>query len=441
MRPLLYSLTMITLLFPLLGQAAGAVEFDAAAATAELLAQVPPEDVANTVGYVNSHYVASVVQLVATLLVVWLLLATGWSRRWRELAESKINSRFGQAFVYVPIYLLVTTVLFFPVDWYRSLYIEQKYGLGNLSFAGWLTEHLLGIGLLVLFGSVFVALLYILLRRSPQRWWMWGTGLTAGFLVLIMFLAPIFILPLFNDYKPMDEGPLKEQILSIARANGVPADDVKQVDESKQTKRVSANVAGMMGTVRIALNDNLLARAEPASVEAVMAHEIGHYVLNHLLTGLLLISLAIGVCLGLSSLVFNIILARRGEHWGIRGIDDYAGFPLLFAIVSVFLFLATPALNRITYMQEYEADLFAINATQNPDAWAEVALLTAEYRKLKPPAWEERWLNHHPSPYARIYMAMRWKAENLNDQATTASGGLSTGNTDHVSEQICCPAK
>jgi STE24 endopeptidase len=77
------------------------------------------------------------------------------------------------------------------------------------------------------------------------------------------------------------------------------------------------------------------------------------------------------------------------------------------------MFLATPALYKIVYVHEVEADLFAINATQNPEAWAEVALMTAEYRKLHPPQWEENWLNHHPSPYARIYMAMRWRAENL----------------------------
>jgi STE24 endopeptidase len=113
----------------------------------------------------------------------------------------------------------------------------------------------------------------------------------------------------------------------------------------------------------------------------------------------------------LANAAFNALARRRGAAWGIRGIDDYAGFPLLYAIGMVLIFLATPLFYKLTYTQEVEADLFAINATQNPDAWAEVALLTAEYRKLRPPQWEESWLNHHPSPYARVYMAMRWKAE------------------------------
>jgi STE24 endopeptidase len=132
--------------------------------------------------------------------------------------------------------------------------------------------------------------------------------------------------------------------------------------------------------------------------------------------------LIIVACFALTNLIFKAILRRRGTAWGIRGIDDYAGFPLLFAIVTVLLFLATPLLYRLTYVSEYEADLFAINATQDPDAWAEVALMTAEYRKLHPPAWEENWLNHHPSPYRRIYTAMRWKAENLPVKAHDTSG-------------------
>ncbi|MFT4769984.1 MAG: STE24 endopeptidase, partial [Glaciecola sp.] len=146
---------------------------------------------------------------------------------------------------------------------------------------------------------------------------------------------------------------------------------------------------------------------------AVMAHEIGHYVLNHqikMMLALLPILLAIFF---FTNLIFRALLQRKGEDWGVRGIDDYAGFPVLAAILTVVGLLATPVFQRVVYMQEYEADLFAINATQNPDAWAKVALLTAEYRKLEPSDFEENWFNHHPSPYMRIYMAMRWKAEHL----------------------------
>jgi STE24 endopeptidase len=261
--------------------------------------------------------------------------------------------------------------------------------------------------------SLFVAFLYLILRLSTQRWWMWGAGLAVSFIALIMLLGPLYIEPYFNEYKPMAEGPLKDRILSIARANGMDAGDVKQVDESKQTRRISANVSGLFGSSRIALNDNLLERASSDGVEAVMAHEIGHYVLNHQWQTLAYYALIFIFGFAAVNALFKTICRKRGSRWGIRGIDDYAGFPLLYAIGAVLIFLATPVFYKLTYTMEMEADLFAINATRSPDAWSEVALMGAEYRKLRPPPWEESLLNHHPSPYTRIDTAMRWKAENL----------------------------
>jgi len=386
-------------------------DFDPVAATNAYLASIPAEEQANTNGYVDAGYRIMVMGVLLEILIAFILLRFGWSRKWRDLAERVTGNKFGQAFIYMPIYLLITAVLMFPLSWYADFYTEHKYGLATQGFGEWLVELLQMNAIMIVGFSIFVACLYVILRRSPQRWWLWGSGLVVSFLAILIFISPLYIEPIFNEYRPMDEGPLKERILSIARANGMQADDVKQVDQSKQTNRVSANVSGIFGSTRIALNDNLLSRASPAAVEAVMAHEIGHYVLNHLWKTLAYFALIFLVGFALANGIFQAILRRRSTAWGIRGIDDYAGFPLLYAIGMVLIFLATPLFYKLTYVHETEADLFAINAVDNPDAWAEVALLTAEYRKLRPPQWEENWLNHHPSPYARIYMAMRWKAE------------------------------
>lgn len=400
----------------LLGASGGALAegFDPVEATNQYLASVSPEDEANTNAYVDTGYQIQVMGLILNLVVAGLLLRLGWSAKWRDLAERLVKWRFLQAFIYTPIYLVVTAVIGFPLAWYSGFYVERKFGLGTQDFGSWFVELLqeLGIGLIVF--SLFIALLYLIIRLSPQRWWVWGAGLVISFMALLMLAGPIFIEPIFNEYRPMDEGPLKEQILSIARANGMSVDDVKQVDASKQTNRISANVSGLFGTTRIALNDNLLNRTSPDGVEAVMAHEIGHYVLNHIwktMTYFVLIFLA---GFALASGAFNAITRRRGSTWGVRDVGDYAGFPLLYAIAAVFFFITTPMFNTLTRVHETEADLFAINATQNPEAWAEVALLSAEYRKLHPPVWEEKYLNHHPSPWARIHMAMVWKAEHLS---------------------------
>jgi STE24 endopeptidase len=407
----LRDVALLTLFAAVLANSSLAGPFDPVQATNAYLQSVPADEIANTNGYVDAGYSLMAIEPLLELLIAFLLLHFGLSRKWRDLAERRLKSPFLQAFIYVPIYLLVTTILMFPLAWYRDFYTEHKFGLATQNFGAWFVEYLQGSAFSLLGLSIFVALLYLILRASPQRWWMWGAGLVVGFLGVILFISPLYIDPVFNEYRPMDEGPLKQRILSIARANGMQADDVKQVDASKQNTRVSANVSGLFGTSRIALNDNLLNQASADGVEAVMAHEIGHYVLNHqwkMITYLFLIFVA---CFAGTNIGFKAIAKRKGEGWGIRGIDDYAGLPLLYAVATVFMFIATPVMFRIVYVHEYEADLFAINATQNPDAWAEVALMTAEYRKLHPPAWEENGLNHHPSPYVRIYTAMRWKAE------------------------------
>jgi STE24 endopeptidase len=412
MRKLL-QLTLISVMVAMLANNILAAQFDQQEATSSYLAVVTQEEQASTNAYVDAGYRFMLLEPLVEIIVAFLLLQLGLSRKWRELAERKVKRRFLQAFIYMPIYLVVTTIILFPLAWYRDFYTEHKYGLSTQDFGPWFIEYLQATGFSLIGFSLFVAILYLILRRSPQRWWMWGAGLAVGFLGILLFIGPLYIQPVFNEYHPMDEGPLKDRILSIARGNGLAADDVKQVDESKQSTRVSANVSGLFGTSRIALNDNLLSRASDDGVEAVMAHEIGHYVLNHqwkLITYILLIFV---ICFAATNATFKAIARRRGEEWGIGGIDDLAGFPLLYAVATVYMFLATPALYKIVYVHEVEADLFAINATQNPEAWAEVALMTAEYRKLHPPQWEENWLNHHPSPYARINMAMRWRAENL----------------------------
>ena len=386
-----------------------AAALDPSAATEALLASVPVEQRAISDGYVNAGYRISVAAVLFDLLLAYLILRSGWSRRWRDLAERRASRSYPQALVYVPIYLLVASILSLPLAWYADFVIEHRYGLSNQNFGEWFSEHLLSTGILIAGLTLFLPLLYFIVRRSPERWWLWGSGLTMTCFALLLLVAPVVISPLFNDFRPMDEGALKDRIIAIAHANGLQADDVMQVDQSKQTTRVSANVSGLFGTTRISLNDNLLARASEDGVEAVMAHEIGHYVLHHQYDRLAWYALLTMLVFSLVNMSFGVLMRFRGGSWGIRHVGDYAGLPLLYALFSLYLFLLTPLLHKITYVAEAEADLFALNATRNPDAWAEVALLTADYRKLRPPAWEEALLNHHPSPFTRIYTSMRWK--------------------------------
>jgi STE24 endopeptidase len=255
--------------------------------------------------------------------------------------------------------------------------------------------------------------LYWVFRRAPKGWWIIGSIVAMLFFILGTIIAPVYIEPLFNKYTPLEDAKIRDPILQLARANEIPVNKVFVVDASRQTKRVSANVSGLFNTTRIALNDNLLKQCTLPEIREVMAHEMGHYVLNHIMKFFAFVALLTLVAFGLAKLTFEWALKRWGESWRVRGIADPAGWPLLILIFAVLGFLGTPINNTLIRTQEREADAFGLNAAREPDASAKVALKLGKYRKMEPTPLEEFLLFDHPSGRSRIRMAMDWKYANL----------------------------
>jgi STE24 endopeptidase len=239
----------------------------------------------------------------------------------------------------------------------------------------------------------------------------WGAAVTIVFLAFVILISPVYIAPLFNTYTKLQDPLIKDPILSMARANGIPATDVYEFDASRQSNRVSANVSGFAGTQRISLNDNLLKRCTLPEIETTMGHEMGHYVLNHGYKGLVMFGVLVVLGFAFLNWFINISLARSGDRWGIRGITDVAVLPLAFIGLAIYFFLLTPVTNTITRTMEFEADMYGLNAGRQPDGEANVDLMLGEYRKLDPGPLEEFVLFDHPSGRTRITAAMRWKAE------------------------------
>ena len=394
---------------------AAASGFDPVAETEKLLATLPAEARAKSDAYFEGGYVFQVWNLVLGLAISWLLLKFGVTQKLRNIAESAVKNRFLQGMLFIALFVVVSAVIDLPTDYYQGFIREHRFGLSNLTTGGWLSEQLKGLMVGVILGSFVGSLLYLGIRKSPQRWWVRAAMVTPFFILFLSVLAPVFIAPLFNKYTPLADARVRDPILSMARANSVPADNVYQFDASKQTKRVSANVSGALNTIRVSLNDNLLNRCTPQEVQAVMGHELGHYVLNHGYKGVVFFSLLFGAGFAFMNWFYGWATAKWGAAWGLRGIDDFAGLPVLLAGLSIFMFLATPIRNTIIRTQEQEADVFGLNAARQPDGFATTALKLAEYRKLKPGPWEEIIYFDHPSGYTRILTAMRWKAEHLDE--------------------------
>lgn len=389
--------------------------FDVSAATDAYLASVPAADRLRTNAYFEGGYWLQLWDFLITAAMMLILLTTGLSSKMRDWAEGLSRFKPVQTFLYFLEFTLLTTIVAFPFTLYGSFFREREYGLMNQTLGGWLGDFLITQGASLVLTGIFAVIIFGIIRKLERSWHVWGAVFYVVFLAFVMLVYPVYIAPLTNNYQTLNDSPIREMILNLARANGVPATDVYEFDASKQSKRVGANVSGFLGTERISLNDNLLNRCTPAEIKMVMAHEIGHYVLHHIWKDLMFIGIGSAiffVCLRRALLK---CLAKWGTRWKIRGAGDVAVLPLLILLVSIFVFVSTPITNPFTRVQEAEADLFGLNAGREPDAEAKVDLMLGEYRKLDPTPLEEFIFFDHPSGRSRIHMAMQWKAGHLNE--------------------------
>ncbi|MGS0999889.1 M48 family metallopeptidase [Rhodanobacter sp. FW102-FHT14D06] len=399
-----------------------AAAFDADAATQAYMAELTPAQRANSDAYFEGGYWLTGWDLLVALGVAWLLLGTRLSARMRNLAERLTRWRWLQTAIYAIQYIVLTTVLTLPWALYEGYFREHQYGLSNLGLGGWLGEQAKGLAVGLIFGTLALVLIYAVIRRATRTWWLWGAGVAIVFVMFMATIAPVYISPLFNTYQSLPESPLKEQVLSMARANGIPASDVYWFDASRQSKRISANVSGMFGTTRISLNDNLLKRSSPEEIKAVLGHEMGHYVLNHIYKGIVFFGVIIVIGFAFVRWGFGWAQRRWGERWQLRDVGDVAGLPLIAALFAIFMFFMTPVNNTITRSMEAEADAFGLNAARQPDGFAHVAVQLSEYRKMHPGPVEEFLFFDHPSGWQRIHRAMVWKAEHLDDPGVRRQG-------------------
>ena len=388
--------------------------FDLKGATDAYLATVPPDKKVRSDAYFEGGYWLQFWDFLFGAAVTIFLLQSRLSARMRDWAARVSSWRGVQDLIYFILFLLTVSMIQFPLLVYEGYVREHKYGLATQAFGPWIGDQLIGLAVTGVLGGIAVMVLCWVVRRLGKNWWVWGAVASIVLLAFTILVAPVYIAPLFNTFKKLENPKIRDPILSLARANGIPVTEVYEVDASRQSTRVSAYVSGFLGSERIVLNDNLLNRCTPEEIQSVMGHEMGHYVLHHVYKDVLFYGVLFLVGFAFLNWGMHWALARWGDRWGVHEITDVAALPLAALLLSIFFFVLIPLTNSWTRTQEYEADIFGLNAARQPDGEALVDLKLGDYRKLDPSPIEEMIFYDHPSGRTRITAAMRWKAENMS---------------------------
>ena len=384
--------------------------FHPAAATAQWLATLSPEDTARAIAYTQGGHWLILWGAIVSIAVAWIIVRTNLLVKVREAIERRKGRPVLASFVVGLVYLGLSWVLTLPWSIYSGWYREGQYGLTQQPFAGWLVEALISAAISTLLTGLLLIGIYFLIRRARKFWWAWGAALTAVGVIFMLIVAPIVIEPLFNTYTPAPEGPVRDAVVALAEKTGTPSDKIYIYDGSKQSDRYTANVSGLFGSARVAMSDVMFAKgADLAEVRGVVGHEMGHYVRGHILwlVGVMIVLAAIALWLTdrFYPLARRLLAANK-----VGDIRDPAGLPVLAAVLTVIGLLATPVLSSMTRFTEADADHFSMVYANEPDGLAKALIKTAEYRAPSPSAVEEFFFYDHPSVGNRIRKAMEWKA-------------------------------
>jgi STE24 endopeptidase len=394
------------------------MSFDPQAATVAYIDALGADVLAKAAAYTAGNHWLLLWGLLVSAVCTWVIV------RWGVL--DRLAARLGRrgpnvrAFLISVVYFVLATLITLPWEIYANWWRERSYGRTSQPFLDWLAQQAIALAVFsVLIGLFFVGV-YALIRKAGPRWWAWSGGLTAVALAVLLLVAPGLIEPLFNDYRPVPPGEVRDALVVMAEESGVPSDRIFVYDGSRQSNNFTANVSGVAGSARIAISDVAFKGASLDEVRAVTGHEIGHYVLHHVWRSVIVLSLLAILFFFLADRLYP----RFARMFGSRAqLADPAGLPVVVFMISVMSLLVQPVVNTLSRMDESEADRYSLETVNLPDALATALVKTAEYRNPRPGAAQEFVFYTHPSVERRVRAAMEWKAAHATAEASTLEAG------------------
>jgi STE24 endopeptidase len=342
------------------------------------------------------------------LTTTWLaaLAATGASIRLREFTQA-ISGGAAEAAstvaVYVCLLAILQDALGLPLAWYRGFALEHRYGLSSESFRAWAWDYLKSALVALALGLIAVEVVYFSLRRWPDGWWIASAGAFIAGMLILARLAPVFLLPIFYRFKPLDREALRLRLLELFSRAGVPVLGVYEWGLGEKTRRANAALVGTGSTRRVLLSDTLLEDYTDDEIEVILAHELGHHAHHDIVKGLVLESLLLIAGFWL----VDVVLASSWRPLGLTSPADVAGLPLLLLTGGAVSLAGAPIVNALSRRSERRADRYALAMTRRPAAFVSAMRRLAAQNLVEPaPSTPTVWLFHtHPPIEERIRAA------------------------------------
>ena len=332
---------------------------------------LPPDKLAKSTALYKQRFTLRIIEAVYGIVILLALLYFGVAAKFRDIAEACGKNRFVQALVFVPLMLLTTGVLELPFDAYQQN-ISLQYGLSVQSWGSWFGDQLKGMLVAFVIFTVLAYLITTLIRKSPKRWWLYTWMCAVPFVIFIIFISPIAIDPLFNKFEPLDQSnpQLVTAIQQVTRRGGmdIPRDRMFLMKASEKVTTLNAYVTGFGPSKRVVVWDTTIKNATTPETLFVFGHEMGHYVLNHLLVGIA--GAAVGLFIGFYLLyrISGWAFSRYQQRWRMRELWDWAALVMLMLIFSILSTLGEPIGNGISRQLEHNADIYGLEVTHGINA-------------------------------------------------------------------------
>jgi Zn-dependent protease with chaperone function len=362
-----------------------------------------------------AHYRSSLALLGVILL--WnlvfpaVILFTGFSA-WMRSSAARLGRKWYFTYaLYCVAYIAIYYLVSLPLYYYAGFIHPHNYDLSNQTVGKWFSDYFTGAVVILVLALAVGWVPFLLIKKSPRRWWLYLGLLMAPYLCFMALIQPVWIDPLFNKFQPLQDKVLESKILAQAERVGIEGSRVYEVNMSVDTKTLNAYVTGFMGTKRIVVWDNTLKKMNDDELLFVLGHEMGHYVLNHVMKSLAFELVLIFISLYIIYLIAGRIITRFKVRFGFDNLSDFAAMPLGILFTIILSLAVMPIDMAHSRHFEHEADRFGLELTRNNHAAATafVKLQQAALGNPRPGIIYQLWLGSHPTLAERIEFCNQYR--------------------------------